>query len=43
MKVTLPRYEDVIEVVARVRRLFDLDADPFAIGTGSVTARRCSA
>jgi AraC family transcriptional regulator of adaptative response / DNA-3-methyladenine glycosylase II len=31
MRVRLPRYESLIDVVERVRRLFDLDADPLRI------------
>jgi len=31
MRVQLPRYDSVIDVVERVRRLFDLDADPLRI------------
>lgn len=31
MRIRLPRYDGLIEVVERVRRLFDLDADPLRI------------
>jgi AraC family transcriptional regulator of adaptative response / DNA-3-methyladenine glycosylase II len=32
MRVQLPHYESLIDIVDRVRRLFDLDADPLRIG-----------
>ena len=32
MRVQLPGYESLIDVVDRVRRMFDLDADPLRIG-----------
>ena len=40
LSVTLPSYEGLIQVVERVRRLFDLDADPLSIADGLARDRR---
>jgi len=33
VRIELPRYESLMQVVERVRRIFDLDADPFQIAS----------
>ncbi len=33
VKIELPRYESLMQVAERVRRIFDLDADPFQIAS----------